>query len=324
MTGVSVGVMCYGASGAGKSYTAHGTEQDPGIVPHFCKDLFTRLEKTYGGQDFKNTIKVSFLEIYENKIVDLLQKREENRKVKSTTPLSPGRGLSVRHSQLMMFNSCPVLDATELEIVDERELLDAFGVGFMRLHRLKVTEGEIKRNVSLSHSVFIVTIMREHIASGSCTNSQFFVVDLAGPFKVAELGITTRGKLKSLKESDQRLMRNLNQSLVPFRKVMLFSDTKSNGRHKPYRDSKVTQILEPLLEKGKTTLLLHVSGASKNARKTVETLRFGLKASELSKGEITKNVTIRSYTTEQDKAEVIYLNAASGKRRTSSGIKDKV
>ena len=289
MGGMSVGVIPYGVSGSGKSHTVHGTKADPGIVPLFCKDLFHRLKKSYGDQGFTNTIRVQFLEIYNDKIVDLLQEREETGKIKPTTPLEPQRGLTVRSKDLM-FSSAPVPAAIDLEVQDEKELSDAFRKGYLRLRREKVTEGKVNRISSRSHSVFICSIKRVHEPSGTTTNSQFFAVDLAGPFKGSELtGV-----------KNQRALNLLNQSLVAFRKVMLFSDTKSTGRHKPYRDSKVTRIIRSLLERGKTTILLNVSGATQSARKTIETLRFGLKASQLAKKDIAQNVTLHSLFSEHD------------------------
>jgi len=71
---------------------------------------------------------------------------------------------------------------------------------------------------------------------------------------------------------------------------MLFSDVKSSGRHKPYRDSTVTRIIQPVLEGGKTCLMLNVCGATQSAKKTIETLRFGLKASKLAERHIVQNV----------------------------------
>jgi len=281
--GMSVGVIPYGVSGSGKSHTVHGTRAEPGIVPLFCKDLFHRLKTSYGHLGFTNTVRVQFLEIYNDKVVDLLQERLEKGRIKPNTPLDPKRGLTVRSLELS-FSSAPVQDALDLEVHDEKELLDAFWKGYIRLRREKVIDGSVKRLSSRSHSIFICTIKREHKESGTITSAQFFAVDLAGPFKTSELGGV----------KDKRVLNRLNQSLVAFRKVMLFSDTKSTGRHKPYRDSKVTRIIRSLLEQGKTSILLNVSGATQSARKTIETLRFGLKASQLAKKDIKPNVTLSS------------------------------
>jgi len=298
--GMSVGVIPYGVSGSGKSHTVHGTRAEPGIVPLFCKDLFHRLKTSYGHLGFTNTVRVQFLEIYDNKVVDLLQERLETGRVKPNTPLDPKRGLAVR-SQERSFSSAPVQDALDLEVKDKNELLDAFWKGYIRLRREKVIVGSVKRLSSRSHSIFICTIKREHKESGTITSAQFFAVDLAGPFKASELGGV----------KDKRVLNRLNQSLFAFRKVMLFSDTKSTGRHKPYRDSKVTRIIRSLLEKGKTSIMLNVSGATQSARKTIETLRFGLKASQLAKKIITPNVTLSSslFNDKQSSQEDLYLGS---------------
>lgn len=290
--GMSVGIIPYGVTGTGKSYTVHGTRQDPGMVPLFCQEVFRRLENDYGGKDFQTKIRVTFLEIYENKIVDLLQHREVTKRIRKTTPLDPGRGLRVTHNKDQPpFSSSPVPTATDREVYNTEQLLEAFWMGYDRLRRMRVFDRGLLRKISLSNSVFILTIIRTHKSTGMRTNAQFQAVDLGGPFKPNELKIKKDGKkVKPLPAAASRTLAKLNNSLVSFRKVMLWSDTKSTGRHKPFRDSKVTQILEPLLEKGKTAIIIHVSGCSEHARNTIETLRFGLKASQLFKEEINQDV----------------------------------
>jgi len=309
--GMSVGIIPYGVTGSGKSYTVHGTRQDPGMVPLFCQEVFRRLETDYGGTDFHTQIRVTFLEIYENKIVDLLQHREVTRRCKATTPLDPGRGLRVSHNKEQPFSSSPVPTATDREVYNTEELLEAFWMGYDRLRRMRVFDRGLWRKISLSNSVFILTIIRTHKSSGMRTNAQFQAVDLGGPFKPHELKVkkSDSKKLKPLQAAASRTLNNLNKSLVSFRKVMLWSDTKSTGRHKPYRDSKVTQILEPLLEKGKTAIIIHVSGCSEHARNTIETLRFGLKASQLFKEEINQDVQAVTRI-EVEEEEPLYFTGA--------------
>jgi len=298
--GMSVGIIPYGVTGTGKSYTVHGTREDPGMVPLFCQEVFRRLETDYGGKDFKTKIRVSFLEIYENKIVDLLQYRKVTKRCKATKPLDPGRGLIVSHDKEKPFSTSPVPMAIDLEVQNTEELLKAFWIGYDRLRRMRVVDRGLIRKISLSSSVFILTILRKHMATGMTTNAQFQVVDLGGPFKPSDLRAKNG---KPLTPINSRILANLNKSLVSFRKVMLFSDTKSTGRHKPYRDSKITQILEPLLEKGKTAIIIHVSGCSENARNTIETLRFGLNASQLFKEEINQDVQVNRVEVEEEEPE---------------------
>jgi len=303
--GMSVGVIPYGVTGSGKSYTVHGTRDDPGIAPLFCEEVFERLRTNYGGLDFSTRIRVTFLEIYENKVIDLLQYRRETRRSHAFKPLNPGRGLLVNHDKEKPFSRTPVPRATDLEVSNRDELLEAFWMGYNRLRRLKLKENGLERTVSLSNSILILTIMRKHKATGMTTNAQFQVVDIGGPFMSKEL---TRLDGTSLTPNESRVLAGLNQSLVAFRKVMLFSDAKSTGRHKPYRDSKVTQIMEPLLKKGKTAIIIHVSECSQNAKKTIETLRFGFKASQLFKIDIEQDVALQQTETriEVEEEEAVY------------------
>jgi len=286
MEGRSIGVIAYGISGSGKSHTVHGNNEDPGIVPLFCEDLFNRLETS---EDFTNTVRVQFLEIFDEKIVDLLQERNETGRLLPSKQNKPQPELTVS-SEDLMFSSAPVPAALNLEVKDQNELSDTFWKGYWRLRREKVTEGLITRQSSRSHSVFICTVVREDDQSCIMTTSQFYVVDLAGPFWSSDLKHV----------QNQRVAKRLNQSLVAFRKVMLFSDIKSCGRHKPYRDSTVTRIIQPVLERGKTCLMLNVSGSSQTAKKTIETLRFGFKASKLAERRIIQNVSSQGSAFEEE------------------------
>jgi len=304
--GMSVGIIPYGVTGSGKSYTVHGTREDPGIAPLFCQEVFHRLETNYGGKDFSTKIRIAFLEIYENKVVDLLRYRRETRRSHAFKPLDHGRVLLVSHDKDKPFSRTPVPWASDLEVSNREELLQAFWMGYDRLRRLKLRENGLERTVSLSNSILILTILRKHKTTGMTTNAQFQVVDLGGPFISKEL---TRLDGTSLTTNESRLITELNQSLLAFRKVMLFSDTKSIGRHKPYRDSKVTQIMEPLLKKGKTAIIIHVSGCSQNAKKTIETLRFGFRASQLFKIDIEQDVALQETETriEVEEEEAVYF-----------------
>jgi len=304
--GVSVGIIPYGVTGSGKSHTMHGSREDPGIAPLFCQEVFQHLAMNYRGEDFSTRVRVTFLEIYNDKVVDLLQYREELDEYDAIQRLDPGRGLLVNHDQERPFRRSPVPSATDLEVFNEQELLQAFWTGYGRLRRQELIDQGVERTISLSNSIFIITILRKHKATGLTTNAQFQVVDLGGPFFAKELeGLDGR----SLDLENLRVIAGLNESLLAFRKVMLWSDSSSNERHKPYRDSKVTQIMEPLLEKGKTAIIVHVSEGSSSATKTIETLRFGFNASQLSKVNIMEDVSIQEpEICEEGDHEPMYYN----------------
>lgn len=310
VSGISVGIIPYGVSGSGKSHTVHGSRDDPGMAPLFCQEVFQRLERNYDGQNYSTKIRIAFLEIWDNKVVDLLKHREEPNLSDANEPLDPGRGLLVCHDEGKPFAKTPVLTATDLEVSNEQELLQAFWMGYDRLRRQTLMDQGFSRTISLSNSILIITILRQHKFTGKMTNAQFQVVDLGGPFKVKELaGIDG----SSLPLNNLRVLAGLNESILALRKVMLWSDAKSCGRHKPYRDSKVTHIMEPLLEKGKTAIIIHISGCSSNAKKTTETLRFGFKASQLYKVQTDQDIEDEdSETSIRTEEEIVYYNENRG------------
>jgi len=321
MGGTSIGVIPYGVSGSGKSYTVHGTPNDPGIVPLFCADLFKRLPLEPDAEDCKVTVRCTFVEIYQDKIVDLLRTSEGCKKVglatneftnkrdRPTTSLEPGRGLVIRHDVTKIFSSSPVPDANDIECTTADEMVELFWKGAKRLRKEKMTDREVQWRSSRSHSIFIVTLERENEETGVSTASQFYVVDVAGPF------VRTR----DLIVKDKKSLNKLNQQLVAFRKVLLFSDKRNTGRHKPYRDSKITLLLQNVLSQGKTCIFLNVSGATEQAKNTIETLRFGLKACKLAKRKIQTNRTMRSALEVISDAEPQYWGGFSDSTQHSQG-----
>lgn len=320
VSGVSVGIIPYGVTGSGKSHTVHGTRDDPGMAPLFCQEVFQHLERNYDGRNYTTKIRIAFLEIWDNKVVDLLKHREEPNLSDATEPLDPGRGLLVCHDEGKPFARTPVLTATDLEVSNGQELLQAFWMGYDRLRRQTLMDQGSSRTVSLSNSILIITILRQHKFTGKMTIAQFQVVDLGGPFKLKELaGIDG----SSLPLNKLRVLSGLNESILALRKIMLWSDAKSCGRHKPYRDSKVTHIMEPLLEKGKTAIIIHISGCSSNAKKTTETLRFGFRASQLYKVETEQDTEDEDSETSirtEDQQRVYYTDNARALPRGVSVI----
>lgn len=325
ISGTSIGVIPYGVSGAGKTHTVHGTQADPGIVPLFCADLFKRLELEPDAADCNVTVRCTFLEIFQNKIIDLLRTRDDLKKIgvqgpnsefenkrtknKPNTPLHAGRGLVIRHDVTKIFSSSPAPDARDVEVQDGDDLVALFWKGQKRLRTEKMTDRQVKWRSSRSHSMFIVTCERENEETGVYTSAQFYVVDVAGPFP----------RTRDLIVKDKRALNQLNQQLVAFRKVLLFSDKKNSGRHKPFRDSKVTHLLKNVLEQGKTCIFLNVSGATEQAKNTIETLRFGLKACKLNKRRIQTNRSMRSTLETISDAEPQYWGGFSnGTTRTNA------
>jgi len=122
---------------------------------------------------------------------------------------------------------------------------------------------------SRSHSIFVLTISQKNIETGSIRSGQLFLVDLAGSEKVGKTGATGQ----TLEEA-----KKINKSLSALGNV-INSLTDGTSRHIPYRDSKLTRILqESLGGNSRTTLIINCSPSSFNDAETLGTLRFGMRA----------------------------------------------
>jgi kinesin family member 5 len=122
---------------------------------------------------------------------------------------------------------------------------------------------------SRSHSIFVLTISQKNLETGSVRSGQLFLVDLAGSEKVGKTGATGQ----TLEEA-----KKINKSLSALGNV-INSLTDGTSRHVPYRDSKLTRILqESLGGNSRTTLIINCSPSSFNDSETLSTLRFGTRA----------------------------------------------
>jgi kinesin family protein 5 len=122
---------------------------------------------------------------------------------------------------------------------------------------------------SRSHSIFVITITQKNVETGSAKSGQLFLVDLAGSEKVGKTGASGQ----TLEEA-----KKINKSLSALGMVINnLTDGKSS--HIPYRDSKLTRILqESLGGNSRTTLIINCSPSSYNDAETLSTLRFGMRA----------------------------------------------
>ncbi len=122
---------------------------------------------------------------------------------------------------------------------------------------------------SRSHSIFVITITQKELETGSAKSGQLFLVDLAGSEKVGKTGASGQ----TLEEA-----KKINKSLSALGMVInALTDGKST--HIPYRDSKLTRILqESLGGNSRTTLIINCSPSAYNDQETLSTLRFGMRA----------------------------------------------
>ncbi|ETN41020.1 uncharacterized protein HMPREF1541_02953 [Cyphellophora europaea CBS 101466] len=253
MNGYNGTVFAYGQTGAGKSYTMMGEMDDPvkkGIIPRIVEQIFDAI-MVHGSASIEYTVGISYLEIYMERIRDLLNPINDN------LPIHEGpKGPYVKGLR-------------EIYVGEVAEVYTAMHLG----QRARVTAStNMNLESSRSHSIFVVTINQKDVNTGSQKSGMLYLVDLAGSEKVGKTGATGQ----TLEEA-----KKINKSLSALGMVInALTDGKSS--HVPYRDSKLTRILqESLGGNSRTTLIINCSPSSYNDAETVSTLRFGMRAKSI-------------------------------------------
>ena len=161
-----------------------------------------------------------------------------------------------------------VHECTEVYVSSEEEMYDLFQVGTENR-----TVGNTKMNAksSRSHSLFIVTIFQKDSKTDSTKAGKLYFVDLAGSEKISKTGV--EGQL--LEDA-----KNINKSLLML--GMVINALTENKPYVPYRDSKLTRVLQESLGGNcLTTLIVTCSPNSYNDRESLSTLRFGQRAKSI-------------------------------------------
>ncbi|GLD63292.1 kinesin heavy chain-like isoform X1 [Lates japonicus] len=227
-----------------------GKLHDPqlmGIIPRIAHDIFDHIYSMDENLEFH--IKVSYFEIYLDKIRDLLDVSKTN--------------LAVHEDK----NRVPyVKGCTERFVSSPEEVMDVIDEGKANRH---VAVTNMNEHSSRSHSIFLINIKQENIETEKKLSGKLYLVDLAGSEKVSKTG--AEGAV--LDEA-----KNINKSLSALGNVIsaLAEGTKT---HVPYRDSKMTRILQDSLGGNcRTTIIICCSPSIYNEAETKSTLMFGQRA----------------------------------------------
>jgi kinesin family member 5 len=251
LNGYNGTVFAYGQTGAGKSYTMMGTDIDDdigkGIIPRIVEQMFASILTSPSNIEY--TVRVSYMEIYMERIRDLLVPQHDNLPVHE----EKSRGVYVK-------------GLLEIYVSSVQEVYEVMRRGGAAR---AVAATNMNQESSRSHSIFVITVTQKNVETGSAKSGQLFLVDLAGSEKVGKTGASGQ----TLEEA-----KKINKSLSALGMVInALTDGKST--HIPYRDSKLTRILqESLGGNSRTTLIINCSPSSYNDMETVSTLRFGVRA----------------------------------------------
>ncbi|XP_021772982.1 kinesin-like protein KIN-1 [Chenopodium quinoa] len=259
VNGLNGTILSYGQTGAGKTYSMEGPgiikcdAERKGLIPRVIEGLFEMINSSEGATAY--SVKLSMVEIYMEKVRDLFDLSKDNIQIKESKSL--GILLS---------------GATEIPVLEASEAMQILSNGIVNR-----AVGETQMNVasSRSHCVYIFTVQQDISADKRTKTGKLILVDLAGSEKVGKTG--AEGRL--LEEA-----KTINKSLSALGNVVnaLTCSPLSKLTHIPYRDSKLTRILQDALGGScRMALLCCCSQSLSNAPETLSTLRFGARAQHI-------------------------------------------
>ncbi|RDD41685.1 Kinesin-like protein KIF11 [Trichoplax sp. H2] len=288
LMGYNCTVFAYGQTGTGKTYTMEGErdpnkhlswEEDPssGIIPRTLHQLFEKLTS----QNFEFSVRVSFVELYNEELFDLLSPSE------------------IDHKKLRIFEDSArkgsvIIQGVEEIIVHTKD--EVYGIMERGAARRQTASTLMNASSSRSHTIFSVTI---HLKENTMEGDEFLktgklnLVDLAGSENVGRSGAVD----KRAREAG-----NINQSLLTLGRVI--TALVERTPHIPYRESKLTRLLQDSLGgRTKTSIIATISPASCNLDETLSTLDYAHRAKHITNRpeinqRLTKRALIKEYTEE--------------------------
>lgn len=252
--GYNCTIFAYGQTGTGKTFTMEGdrgSEEFKGIIPRALEQVFNTIEGTAATQFL---VTVSMIELYNEDIYDLLDGSRGKLELRER----PGEGFYVK----------------DLSTHDTRSAKECLGLLDLGSRSRKKGETQMNKDSSRSHSIFTIVVeTSEGTEDGrqAIKRGKLNLVDLAGSERATKTKVT--GQM--LEES-----KKINLSLTCLGKVI--SSLVQGQAHVPYRDSKLTRLLNDSLGgNSKTLMVANVGPASKNYDETLSTLRYANQAKSI-------------------------------------------
>ena len=252
--GYNASVLAYGQTGSGKTYTMGMGGTHPGIAHKTFRTLFDKVEEASASSEI--SVKTSFIEIYKDDIRDLL---EEDGHVGTSSVVirehARGAGVFLSGARLV-------------DVMDGNECLDILNRG---IGRRATAESSMNVRSSRSHAIFTIYVERK-VEGEKARMAKLHLVDLAGSERVALNEI--RGQ--RFKEGVQ-----INMGLLALSNcIAALTDVhRRDWGHVPYRDSKLTRLLQDSLGgNSRTVMLACVSPADSNSDETLNTLKYANRA----------------------------------------------
>uniref|UniRef100_A0A8C8B871 Kinesin-like protein n=1 Tax=Otus sunia TaxID=257818 RepID=A0A8C8B871_9STRI len=268
--GYNVCIFAYGQTGAGKTYTMEGTAANPGINQRALQLLFSEVRGKAADWDY--AISVSAAEIYNESLRDLLGKEPQEKLEIKLCPDGSG--------QLYV----PGLTEFRVQSVEDINKVFEFG------HVNRATEcTNLNEHSSRSHALLIITVRGLDRSTGLRTTGKLNLVDLAGSERVGRSGA---------EGSRLREAQHINKSLSALGDVIYA--LRSRQGHVPFRNSKLTYLLQDSLSgDSKTLMMVQVSPVEKNTSETLCSLKFAERVRSVELGPVSRKAELASWPSQE-------------------------
>ncbi|XP_044367620.1 kinesin-like protein KIN-14E [Triticum aestivum] len=243
LDGYNVCIFAYGQTGTGKTFAMEGTERNIGVNYRTLEELFKIAEERKDTVTYN--ISVSVLEVYNEQIRDLLATSPSSQKLEIK---QAGEG------------SHHVPGIVEAKVEDINEVWDVLQTGS---NSRATGSNNVNEHSSLSHCMLCIMVRAKNLINGGCTTSKLWLVDLVGSEQLAK----TYAQGDRLKEAQ-----NINRSLSALGDVIYALASRSS--HIPYRNSKLTHLLQDSLGDSKVVMFVQISPSDNDASETLSSLNF--------------------------------------------------
>ena len=262
LDGFNVCIFAYGQSGTGKTFTMEGNEELPGLVPRAIMRIFEDVQSRT--TNYQHDIFISMIEIYNENIRDLLRDpKADTSKIKYDIMRDPLVGMYVKD-----------LTSEQIHTASHARTLIKGG----NTNRAVASTG-LNDQSSRSHMIVTLTVRTKNLKSGDNYVGKLSLVDLAGSERLAKSQTTGQAQKETMA---------INKSLSALGTVI--ASLATSEKHVPYRDSKLTYLLQDSLGgNSKTLMFVNCGPAQSNFAETVNSLNFASRAKSVALGKATKN-----------------------------------
>ncbi|CAL8164424.1 unnamed protein product [Prunus armeniaca] len=287
LDGYNVCIFAYGQTGTGKTFTMEGTEQNRGVNYRTLEQLFEIAKER--SETFSYGISVSVLEVYNEQIRDLL----------ATAPSS--KRLEIKQASEGCHHVPGIVEAKVENIKEVWSVLQAGS------NARAIGSNNVNEHSSRSHCLLSIMVRSKNLINGECTKSKLWLVDLAGSERLAKTDVQG----ERLKEAQ-----NINRSLSALGDVISALANKSS--HIPYRNSKLTHLLQDSLGgDSKTLMFVQISPSDQDLGETLSSLNFATRVRGIELGPAKKQVD----TSELQKTKVMLEKARQEARSKDESLR---